>query len=348
MGLNVVNQSTGSQGASEDAGILISSVTGALGFKDGIKFARTNGIGPVSTTGSLISATGADTAVNGIDLSTYTFTGDLLKGANANITGAGNLVLSSTSGSSIVTNRPNIFTAGANAAAVTVLAGAADKAGYIQVGRTVSDSIFGVAGTTNDFITGTAVGDTAVKATGDLWLGKGTSAGIKIGTSGLVTLSSGQLAFPATQAASSDANTLDDYEEGTFTPALTFATPGDLSTAYSVQAGTYLKIGKGVTITFNAVATTFTHTTASGDLIMTGLPFTAVNEVNDRWRGTMQFQGITKATYTNFTCGPLLNTTTMLFIASGSGVAVSTVTAADCPTGTTKVIQGSVTYLATN
>jgi hypothetical protein len=137
------------------------------------------------------------------------------------------------------------------------------------------------------------------------------------------------------------------YAEGSWTPDFTFTTPGNLAKTLSTQAGYYIKIGKLVTVTFNLVASAFTHTTASGDLTMTGLPFTAQNVSNDRWRGTMQFQGVTKAGYTNFTVGPIANTTTATFIASGSGQAVATVTAADMPTGGTVVIQGSVSYVAT-
>lgn len=65
-----------------------------------------------------------------------------------------------------------------------------------------------------------------------------------------LTLSNGQIAFPATTVPSADANTLDDYEEGTWTPVLTFATPGDLSVAYSTQAGSYTKIGRQVMVSF--------------------------------------------------------------------------------------------------
>lgn len=48
------------------------------------------------------------------------------------------------------------------------------------------------------------------------------------------------ISFPATQSASSDANTLDDYEEGTFTPTLT----GTWTTLPTNLAGTYNKIGR--------------------------------------------------------------------------------------------------------
>jgi hypothetical protein len=78
------------------------------------------------------------------------------------------------------------------------------------------------------------------------------------------------VAFPATQSASSDANTLDDYEEGTFTPTMTFG--GTSQTAWYERKGKYTKIGNVVTV--------FVHVTpdtpvASGDLIIGNLPFTA-------------------------------------------------------------------------
>src|SRR5690606_37688120 len=46
--------------------------------------------------------------------------------------------------------------------------------------------------------------------------------------------------FPAAQIASSDANTLDDYEEGSFTPTLTFG-GGSTGIAYTSRVGRYQK-----------------------------------------------------------------------------------------------------------
>ena len=54
------------------------------------------------------------------------------------------------------------------------------------------------------------------------------------------------ITFPATQSASSDANTLDDYEEGTWTPTITAQT-GSYTTVTN-QTGSYTKIGRQVTI----------------------------------------------------------------------------------------------------
>ena len=79
---------------------------------------------------------------------------------------------------------------------------------------------------------------------------------------------SGNVAFPASQSASSNANTLDDYEEGNWTPALN--APGNAT--YTEQTGAYTKIGNVVniwgTLTINAIGTASSSSLA-------GLPFTA-------------------------------------------------------------------------
>ena len=51
--------------------------------------------------------------------------------------------------------------------------------------------------------------------------------------------------FPATQVASADANRLDDYEEGTWTPALKHNSgSGTPDTTYNTQTGYYVKVGQ--------------------------------------------------------------------------------------------------------
>jgi hypothetical protein len=155
--------------------------------------------------------------------------------------------------------------------------------------------------------------------------------------------SNGQIIFPATQVASANVNTLDDYEEGTWTPVLSFATPGNLTVAYTTQLGQYQKIGKLVTLWFSIVTSTFTHTTASGNLQITGVPFTPDGTLETD--GKLSWAGITKATYTEIGCS-LTTTTTMLFRASGSGVARSIIAFGDTPTGGTMVLNGSISYMA--
>lgn len=59
-------------------------------------------------------------------------------------------------------------------------------------------------------------------------------------------LSTVGITFPATQSASTDANTLDDYEEGTFTPVLKGASADPTGVTYNGQEGKYVKIGRMV------------------------------------------------------------------------------------------------------
>jgi hypothetical protein len=56
------------------------------------------------------------------------------------------------------------------------------------------------------------------------------------------------ITFPATQVASSDANTLDDYEEGTYTATMTTTVSGTITLNSGINALRYTKIGNTVTI----------------------------------------------------------------------------------------------------
>jgi hypothetical protein len=88
-------------------------------------------------------------------------------------------------------------------------------------------------------------------------------------TSGALSVPAGQLGFPATQNASSNPNTLDDYEEGTWTPRLDGTTTTGTGT-YASQAGTYTKIGNKVSLTGLVSVTGHTGT---GDMVIANLPF---------------------------------------------------------------------------
>ena len=64
-----------------------------------------------------------------------------------------------------------------------------------------------------------------------------------LGVTGLLTVDA-NIKFPATQVASADANTLDDYEESTWTPTL----GGSWTTNPTSISGSYVKIGRCVNI----------------------------------------------------------------------------------------------------
>jgi hypothetical protein len=86
-----------------------------------------------------------------------------------------------------------------------------------------------------------------------------------------ITLNGGQITFPATQVPSSNANTLDDYEEGTWTPSPTNITVVGSPT----YTGTYTAIGRLVFFTLNITSTTSTAAASNGSSSFSGLPFTA-------------------------------------------------------------------------
>jgi hypothetical protein len=97
-----------------------------------------------------------------------------------------------------------------------------------------------------------------------------------ISVGGATPSSSGAgITFPATQSASSNANTLDDYEEGTWTPAVTFGGGATGVTYGSFNTGTYTKIGRIVTVVGNLDLTS--KGSSTGNISITGLPFSGSN-----------------------------------------------------------------------
>jgi len=94
-------------------------------------------------------------------------------------------------------------------------------------------------------------------------------ASTTIGVGGATASASGAgITFPASMSDSTDANTLDDYEEGTWTPTL------GGTAVYDIQAGTYTKIGRLINIRFQL------RNTAIGTgstTFITGLPYNATS-----------------------------------------------------------------------
>jgi hypothetical protein len=94
-----------------------------------------------------------------------------------------------------------------------------------------------------------------------------------IGVGGTTPSTSGSgITFPATQSASTNANTLDDYEEGTWTPTVT--ANGGTATTYTYSTATYTKTGRMVVVLGDITPTNGTLGSTNGYIRMTGLPFT--------------------------------------------------------------------------
>jgi hypothetical protein len=81
------------------------------------------------------------------------------------------------------------------------------------------------------------------------------------------------ITFPATQVASADANTLDDYEEGTWTPAYNTTNSNISGVGYFRRYGFYTKVGNVVTVTFSMATTGAAGISGTGSVTLTGLPF---------------------------------------------------------------------------
>jgi hypothetical protein len=99
----------------------------------------------------------------------------------------------------------------------------------------------------------------------------------RITSSGVLDLATGsgavgQIQFPATQVASSNANTLDDYEEGTWTPTLVAS--GATFTYTASRGGTYVKIGRLVFLS-GVVSLASKSGGAGSSMGVGGLPFAA-------------------------------------------------------------------------
>jgi hypothetical protein len=99
-------------------------------------------------------------------------------------------------------------------------------------------------------------------------------------TTALVDISApgaGQVKFPAAQNASTNANTLDDYEEGDWTPVIG-GSGGTSGQVYATQVGKYTKIGKLVVCQFRVQLSTLGTVTTNAQI--QGLPFTSENSTN--------------------------------------------------------------------
>jgi hypothetical protein len=96
-----------------------------------------------------------------------------------------------------------------------------------------------------------------------------------IGVGGATAAASGAgITFPASQSASSDANTLDDYEEGTWTPTITGTGTNPTVTYASPRTGVYTKIGR--VVYFNISMEISSISGGTGD-IKISLPFSVAS-----------------------------------------------------------------------
>ena len=134
-------------------------------------------------------------------------------------------------------------------------------------------SIASQTGTGTKFVVDTSPTLVTPKATTTIGVGAATPSASGAG-----------ITFPATQSASTDANTLDDYEEGTWTPSIS-AFAGSITTVGAV-AGVYTKIGRQVTLSASFSITV--NGTGSVLIKVNGLPFAGNATTVSRYTGCGQ------------------------------------------------------------
>jgi hypothetical protein len=120
---------------------------------------------------------------------------------------------------------------------------------------------------------------------------------------GAVSASGVGITFPATQSASSDANTLDDYEEGTWTPSID-AYNSAPTISYSLRVGYYVKVGQMVYLTARINVSSVSG--GSGQIIIRGMPFSLNTNTQEFATISIGYQtGITTAgpTYGRWSTG---------------------------------------------
>jgi hypothetical protein len=125
------------------------------------------------------------------------------------------------------------------------------------------------------------------------------STGAVVLKGGSTTASGVGIAFPATQSASSNANTLDDYEEGTWTPEIQIG-GSTTGITYAGRGGVYKKIGSQVFCTVQIQLSS--KGSLTGDVTLNAFPFTTAGTASSRGGGTFNYFHNTPA-LTN--CGQL-------------------------------------------
>ena len=143
---------------------------------------------------------------------------------------------------------------------------------------------------------------------------------------GQLSVTGGQIVFPAAANVSTGANTLDDYEEGTWTPTFTATTTNPTVTYDAANRyGVYVKIGKTVFISGTVVITALTAA-GSGNLQISGLPFTASSGTTGGY-GSLAIGY--KVGWTTTTPGTAYVQASAAYIALGNEAMTATITTAN-------------------
>jgi hypothetical protein len=201
----------------------------------------------------------------------------------------GQLLIGNTMGNTLtkatLTAGTNVTITNGNGEITIAAAGGSPGGSNTQLQYNNSGAFGGISGVTTD--------GTRITASTTIGVGAATPS-----TSGA------GITFPATQSASSNANTLDDYEEGTWTPTSAIG--------FASATGYYTKIGRVVQF---ACWITFPSTADTNSAVIGGLPFTCANADAARAGAAVSY-----CEYTTAVTAGVNKSSTNIFIYKFSGV----------------------------
>ena len=302
-------------------GTLTGGLTGTTGSFNGIlttpqvKAATSAGLSINANSGTQVADFGAGGSAN------ITFFGGL-SGTSATFSGA--VGIGATAGTNGLFEVSNL---GAGVSVGDFLVDAANK--NVYVGR--------LSSTSNDntnFIVRNRIGTELFKVTGNTGAATFSST---VATNGVV--------FPASQVASANANTLDDYEEGSWTPLLTGSVSGQATSGGNTY-GNYTKIGRLVTLNF--VISLSSVNTLVGGAYLSQLPFNlaAGAALENRYpQGVVNFSGL-GTLWCNVIVGSDGNTTKLLLVGVKTTASTGMTTVLNTDLTASTVFSGSIQYIA--
>ena len=138
------------------------------------------------------------------------------------------------------------------------------------------------------------------------------------------------------------------FSQGTWTPTLTFSTPGDINVVYSTRNGQYLRLGSLVIVNWSILTSTFTFSTASGNVAVSGLPFTTDANFTPITRGPVA-HGVGfffTAGYTGLLVTPDASAITMTFRLFGNSTTIINAGTSNFTSGTNVDLRATVPYVA--
>jgi hypothetical protein len=203
----------------------------------------------ISASSTVVTASSFVGNVTGTVNSTGVITATSFSGSGANLTG--------------IAATTNVRTDSLVVSGITTVAAGSTSAPSISPTGDSNTGIFFPSADTIAFAEGGAEA-ARFNSSGELLVGT-TSSTVN---GGKLQISNG-ITFPATAVACTNANTLDDYEEGTWTPVVSF---GGASVGITgTFTGTYTKIGNSINVYFRILFTS--KGSSTGTMKVAGLPF---------------------------------------------------------------------------